>query len=73
MGRVEDLLGAPPYEVCPNYGFEFGNDDNPCTVQPTTFEQYRAEWDGEGPPRFADQSRTLIGGSTRVAADPVTR
>jgi hypothetical protein len=25
----EDYLGKPSYEVCPNCGFEFGNDDNP--------------------------------------------
>lgn len=48
----EDLLGTPSYEVCPNCGFEFGNDDNPGTAPPASFEQYRAEWEADGSPRF---------------------
>jgi rubredoxin len=34
----------PSYEVCPNCGFEFGNDDNPGTEAGVSFEQYRTEW-----------------------------
>lgn len=49
----EDLLGQPSYEVCPNCGFEFGNDDNPGTAEPSSFESYRAEWLAEGSPRFS--------------------
>jgi len=49
----EDALGSPSYEVCSNCGFEFGNDDNPGTASPTSFEDYRAEWVSEGSPRFA--------------------
>jgi hypothetical protein len=52
----EDLLGAPSYEVCPRCGFEFGNDDNPGTGIPVSFEQYRAEWEADGRPTF-DQGR----------------
>jgi hypothetical protein len=48
----EDQLGMPSYEVCPNCGFEFGNDDNPGTTQPESFENYRADWEAEGSPRF---------------------
>jgi len=48
----EDLLGSPSYEVCPNCGFEFGNDDNPGTAAPSSFEDYRAEWARSGSPRF---------------------
>jgi hypothetical protein len=40
----EDLLGKPSYEVCPRCGFEFGNDDNPGTAAPLSFEEYRHEW-----------------------------
>jgi len=40
----EELLGKPSYEVCPRCGFEFGNDDNPGTAAPMSFEQYREEW-----------------------------
>jgi hypothetical protein len=48
----EDQLGRPSYEVCPNCGFEFGNDDNPGTAEPQSFERYRAEWEALGSPRF---------------------
>ena len=48
----EDFLGSPSYEVCPNCGFEFGNDDNPGTAPPASFAEYRAEWVAEGSPRF---------------------
>jgi hypothetical protein len=44
----EDWLGAPSYEVCPRCGFEFGNDDNPGTAEPLSFETYRAQWKREG-------------------------
>lgn len=48
----ESLLGRPSHEVCPNCGFEFGNDDKPGTAQPSSFETYRAEWQADGSPRF---------------------
>jgi hypothetical protein len=48
----EDLLGVPSYEVCPQCGFEFGNDDNPGTAEPLSFESYRAEWERKGSPVF---------------------
>jgi hypothetical protein len=43
-------LGRPSYEVCPRCGFEFGNDDNPGTAEPVSFEQYRREWEADGRP-----------------------
>ena len=48
----EDHFGRPSYEVCPNCGFEFGNDDNPGTAAPTSFDEYREEWVAQGAPRF---------------------
>ena len=36
--------GLPSYEVCACCGFEFGNDDDPGTAAPATFDQYRNEW-----------------------------
>jgi len=49
----EDLLGLPSYEVCPNCGFEFGNDDNPGTDPPVSFRQYLIDWRNAGSPRFS--------------------
>jgi hypothetical protein len=49
----EDLFGMASYEVCPSCGFEFGNDDNPGgSAQPSSFEDYRQEWQSRGAPRF---------------------
>ena len=44
----EDALGRPSYEVCPRCGFEFGNDDNPGTAEPQSFDDYRREWEAQG-------------------------
>ncbi len=52
----ERQLGQPSYEVCPNCGFEFGNDDNPGTAAPVSFAEYRAEWESEGSPPFDKSS-----------------
>lgn len=49
----EDSLGRPSYEVCHSCGFEFGNDDNPGTATPMSFEEYRREWDADGRPLFS--------------------
>jgi hypothetical protein len=49
----EDQLGRPSYEVCPNCGFEFGNDDNPGTAPPQSFDGYRRDWSARGSPRFS--------------------
>ena len=48
----ERYLGRPSYEVCPRCGFEFGNDDNPGTALPVSFEEYRADWERRGSPWF---------------------
>lgn len=58
----EDLLGTASYEVCPRCGFEFGNDDNPGTAEPSSFADYRREWEAEGRPWFDDSA----GASDRV-------
>lgn len=50
----EDQLGRPSYEVCPRCGFEFGNDDNPGTAEPSSFEDYRADWKARGRPWFSE-------------------
>jgi hypothetical protein len=49
----ESTLGLPSYDVCPRCGFEFGNDDNPGTAEPQSFEDYRREWEADGRPWFA--------------------
>jgi len=49
----EDLLGRPSYEVCPSCGYEFGNDDNPGEgARPSSFEEYRRDWEARGRPRL---------------------
>jgi hypothetical protein len=48
----EDSLGRPSYEVCPRCGFEFGNDDNPGTAPPISFNEYREDWERRGSPWF---------------------
>jgi hypothetical protein len=40
----EQYFGDPSYEVCACCGFEFGNDDNPGTSAPASFEEYIREW-----------------------------
>jgi hypothetical protein len=37
-------FGTPSYEVCGCCGFEFGNDDDPGTTEPVSFEEYLSEW-----------------------------
>lgn len=48
----EDFLGAPSYEVCARCSFEFGNDDNPGTREPISFEAYRSAWVQDGMPNL---------------------
>ena len=50
----EEVLGRPSYEICPRCGFEFGNDDNPGTAPPVSFEEYRREWEARGSPWFSE-------------------
>lgn len=54
----EDHYGLPSYEVCPSCGFEFGNDDNPGTAEPSSFGDYRDEWVARGSPRFSRSTST---------------
>jgi hypothetical protein len=56
----ERWYGDPSYEVCPCCGFEFGNDDNPGTAAPSSFERYRQEWIAAGCP-WLDPSQRPAG------------
>ncbi len=40
--------GEPSYDVCECCGFEFGNDDQPDTAPPKTFNEYLRAWIAEG-------------------------
>ena len=68
----EDALGRPSYEVGPKCGFEFGNDDNPGTAEPESFDEYRREWERQGKPWFslaaelADLQESVSRGATTV-------
>ena len=53
VSPYEASLGRPSYEVCPRCGFEFGNDDNPGTAAPVSFDEYRREWEAQGRPWLA--------------------
>jgi hypothetical protein len=37
-------FGVLSYEVCDCCGFEFGNDDEPSTGAPVSFDSYRNDW-----------------------------
>jgi len=50
-------FGLPSYEVCSCCGFEFGNDDNPGTSQPQSFEDYFAEWQASGCVWFDEEKK----------------
>lgn len=45
-----DQLGRASYEVCVRCSFEFGNDDDPGTAAPLSFEEYRDDWEARGRP-----------------------
>src|SRR5437773_1932001 len=53
----EKELGTPSYEVCPRCGFEFGNDDNPGTGTPASFEAYRDDWEARGRPWLSERAK----------------
>jgi hypothetical protein len=55
------------YEVCPNCGFEFGNDDNPGTTHGVSFEEYRAEWIAEGHSGFDPDSGVISMGQRNTS------
>lgn len=50
-------FGDASYDVCPCCGFEFGNDDEPGTGKPTTFEEYLHDWIGAGCEWFLPEKR----------------
>jgi hypothetical protein len=37
-------FGFPSFEVCACCGFEFGNDDDPGTAEPVSFEKFFRDW-----------------------------
>ncbi len=49
----------PSYKVCPCCGYEFGNDDEPGTSLPSTFEAFIADWKAEGM-RWFDPSKRPV-------------
>lgn len=51
------MLGMPSYEVCPQCGFEFGNDDDPGTAASVSFEDYRRRWEASGRAWFSQVQR----------------
>jgi hypothetical protein len=57
----EAVLGRPSYEVCPRCGFEFGNDDNPGTGTPDSFDEYRRDWEASGAPWFDERVKERCG------------
>jgi riboflavin kinase/FMN adenylyltransferase len=53
----EELLGQASYEVCPQCGFEFGNDDNPGTAAPSPLRRIAGSGKiGAGPGLTADEA-----------------
>jgi len=50
-------FGDPSYEVCPCCGFEFGNDDEPGTGSPVSFDEYLREWIKDGKVWFDESKR----------------
>ncbi|MEM6334162.1 MAG: hypothetical protein AAF823_12570 [Planctomycetota bacterium] len=58
-------FGDPSYDVCACCGYEFGNDDEPGTSNPATFEQYLRKWIGEGA-RWFDESQKPMNWSLEV-------
>src|SRR2546430_2796969 len=54
-------LGPASYEVCPRCGFEFGNDDNPGTAPPLSWESYRQDWVARGRPWLSERAKRRVG------------
>ena len=52
------VWGMPSYEVCCCCGFEFGNDDEPGTSEPISFEQSLAQWKQNGEQWFDVKKRS---------------
>lgn len=52
-------FGMPSYEVCDCCGFEFGNDDEPGTAEPVSFQSYFNEWISNGAVWFNPKSRPI--------------
>jgi hypothetical protein len=53
-------FGDASYEVCDCCGFEFGNDDEPGTGEPTSFKDYLADWISDGMNWFEPRSKPLL-------------
>ena len=50
-------FGMPSYDICKCCGFEFGNDDDPGTAPPSSFEEYLADWELNGCVWFDGRAR----------------
>ena len=55
----EMIFDEASYEVCDCCGYEFGNDDNPGTSSPISFEEYRNEWQISGCKWFKEVKRPI--------------
>ncbi len=53
----EIKYGMPSYEVCTCCGFEFGNDDNPGTAEPVSFDDYLRQWIAQGCKWFDEKEK----------------
>jgi hypothetical protein len=52
-------FGMPSYDVCACCGFEFGNDDDPGTAAPISFDEYFDEWLSQGCKWFDERMKPL--------------
>ena len=52
-------FGMPSYEVCDCCGFEFGNDDEPGTSTPLSFQKYLEDWITRGAHWSSPKKRPL--------------
>lgn len=50
-------FGQASYETCPCCGFEFGNDDEPGTMDEISFEQFLAKWSLAGENWFEEEKK----------------
>jgi hypothetical protein len=59
-------LGPASHDTCARCGFEFGLDDDPEASAPTSFDDYRAEWNEEGRLWFSERELERL---TRLLQD----
>ena len=52
-----ERYGMPSYDVCSCCGYEYGNDDEPGTAEPFSFEVYLANWIKDGCEWFEEEKK----------------